>query len=364
MATIFYNVQENLADSFKTNKAGEKVVGFVNPENTGDFGYLVAGGKQYGASKTEIVNIIKTEAPMPTVNASKNSLEGNGGAKYTFTFTNGELSVSKYIATTVSARTSQVTTQGSKSGGGAVFLGSTYTMSASISKIPNTAQNDEIIKYTINNPTGNEWAVCGIKTGSTYVFGGEYTSSTKLSYQTATSYNGDFSIPKTAYLASSQTVSESNAYIQWTGSKTITATVPSKTFTVYVVEKGKTPVSCNVTLSATVDSYSNTVSCSAYWYSATTTITSSTKATTSGVTRNNVAYPNKPTTVSFAAGVTPSIAYPSVWGNNLKIKFLGNDTVAAAWTKPTSTTNIEGVECYVYAKKGPVNDATNYTLEF
>ena len=56
---LFKNVSESHAEFYKDEERNSYIIGFVNPENSSKFGYILVGGKQYGASYNDIVKIAK-----------------------------------------------------------------------------------------------------------------------------------------------------------------------------------------------------------------------------------------------------------------------------------------------------------------
>lgn len=132
--TLFYNVSPQNAGAFKTSKSADKVIGFVapDPQNADDFGYLLAGGKQYGASKAQIEALITSKAGKPTVSdTSATFIDKDGNEISLAVDANGALTLSKYTAAswdvlTVTDATENHTSQ-------TVEYGASYTISASTS---------------------------------------------------------------------------------------------------------------------------------------------------------------------------------------------------------------------------------------
>lgn len=363
---LFYNVDEAKSDNFKTSMSAQKVIGFVSPSASGEFGYLLAGGKQYGASQKAIENIAtnkantaKTEAINAiTVNEDKNSLFGDGGAKYTFSFDNGELSVSKYLATTLTAKTSNVESSagnGSSSNMDEQFIGTSYTLDPVI-VISDSA--NQILNYTVNNTTGNEWTITGIKTGSTYVMGQDVASLSQSGGKyTYFEYSKETTKDMTYYLTKEKLVSapsvKATGKVAWAGTKTVTANIASKQFTVYLHEAGLSGLAtCTVTLAATTASKALSVKAKAKWYKHTAEI--STGATG---TATSTSYPNMPSSLSVDAGL-PSFAYPKEWNKKPTFRQLGEDT---GWVEKPEIT-IEGVKYRVFVAPSNTGSTQEYTI--
>lgn len=112
--TLFYTVSGAKAQDFIDQKTTEKVIGFVEPNPTDKFGYIIAGGKRYGASYSDINSIAYNNAhdaytaactyittnfaKKITVSDTDNKIDSDG-AEYTLSISDsGVLSLSKYIA--------------------------------------------------------------------------------------------------------------------------------------------------------------------------------------------------------------------------------------------------------------------------
>lgn len=112
--TLFYTVSGSKAQEFIDQKTTEKVIGFVEPDPTDKFGYIIAGGKRYGASYNDINSIAYNNAhdaytaacsyittnfaKKITVSDTDNKIDSDG-AEYTLSISDsGVLSLSKYIA--------------------------------------------------------------------------------------------------------------------------------------------------------------------------------------------------------------------------------------------------------------------------
>lgn len=59
---LFYTVTKDNANNFKAENATNPVIGFVAPDASEDFGYILVGGNQYGASYSDIEMIAAAKA--------------------------------------------------------------------------------------------------------------------------------------------------------------------------------------------------------------------------------------------------------------------------------------------------------------
>lgn len=318
---------------------------------------LLTESKEY-AKQTS--NTAKTEAIKAiTVDGSKNSLIGDGGAKYTFTISNGKLSVSKYLATTLTARTSPVyadPSAGTSSNTGEQFIGTTYTLDPVITISESAIQQ---INYTVSNPTGNEWAIVGIKAnGGAYIMGGDVSSmSVSGGKYEGYDYSSNTSAQPTYYLTTgklgSSTSVKVSGTVAWAAQKTVTATIPSKQFTVYLHEANtQAPVSCTVTLTAQPSSSSVSVKAKANWYKHTSAISAESTGTATVTS-----YPNMPSSLSVGAG-NPSFAYPKQWNKKPTFRQLGEDT---GWVE-SAEISINGVQYRVFNAPSTTGSTQEYTI--
>lgn len=168
---LFYNVHEINSSAFMFDKNYEKSIGLVkpDPESHSHFGYIISGHQQYGASYQDIELIAKSKADNAYSTAKQytdNQLtnyalkteitdndtkpHGTGsftadGAEYTISFNNdGKISVSKYVAPTVSyVDLTQLSANKTEIGGGTFYVGYSYTINLGID-VTSTLQNIEV----------------------------------------------------------------------------------------------------------------------------------------------------------------------------------------------------------------------------
>lgn len=57
---LFKNVSENFSEFYKADERDSNIIGFVNPDNTNEFGYIISGGRQYGLSYQTLKSYIDT----------------------------------------------------------------------------------------------------------------------------------------------------------------------------------------------------------------------------------------------------------------------------------------------------------------
>lgn len=70
---LFKNVSENYSDFYKDEERNSYIIGFVNPDNTNEFGYIISGGRQYGLSYQTLKGYIDTAIDTAYNNAKKYS---------------------------------------------------------------------------------------------------------------------------------------------------------------------------------------------------------------------------------------------------------------------------------------------------
>lgn len=207
---LFYNVAEGNAESFKAAKKDEKVIGLIKPaqNSASTFGYFISGGQQYGASYHDIELIAAAKADGAYTTAkdyadntfakagdvsnkfaevnnkfgnyalkseiTDNDTKPNGtgsfsadGVDYTISFDeNGKISVSKYVATTVSSvSVPALSANTTKTGGGRFYVGYSYNVVVGID-VTSTSQS---VTATFKNDTKQAFEV-KVYDGSTYCY--------------------------------------------------------------------------------------------------------------------------------------------------------------------------------------------------
>lgn len=353
---LFKNVSESNANFYIEDERKSKIIGFVDPVNSSDkFGYILAGGKQYGASYNDIVKIAKENGGTTIeADAEKSSFIGNGGVKYTINISDGKLTVSQYLPTVVSNKTSSVSVTTSCDGGRTtgnkstnLCVGEKYYYHLKI-----TPNENQTLSYTITNTTGNEFVITGIKFNgnNSYAYGGAGTISdgvfsfgsdnaahNPVEYRHDSIPNGSITLnnnndsertyrlttlQSADYLTIGETLTGGNV------SKNIN--LSQKQFTIYVHEKGLNKFTTatltlnyanNVTY--TVNSFQN------YYYTAgDITVGASNKITISNTSNSNIgmtklAYnehynnkkPDKFTIeITSESANSPKFLYPKSWG--------------------------------------------------
>ena len=230
MSKLFYNVQKDKANEFKTHVSN--ALGFV--AETDNAGYIIANGKEYG--KTRV--------------SASNSFVVNGAQYSIIVDDTGALSVSKYIATSISSVTlSEISASATTTINGNNFsiddeyVGTSYNLSVRI-LVPSSQSLK--IDVDVSNDTGNKYKLA-IHDGSSYLLNEtSYTRTTsgKISYNTVNE------------IGSVDTISSSGT-VTWADTKLSASTSGAKTFTVYLTESGKTPISkstaqANITATATI----------------------------------------------------------------------------------------------------------------
>jgi hypothetical protein len=219
---LFYNVSKDKANDFKSSTTN--AIGFV--EETDNAGYIIANGKEYG--KTRV--------------SSSNSFSVNGTEYSIIVDETGALSVSKYIATSISSvnltslsatKTTLIdnvsTTSVEK------YVGTAYSFKVGID-ITSTSQE---IKVNVSNATGNKYKLA-VHDGTSYIF-------SDTDYRTT---NGVITCTSNSVMADVAPVdSESGAVVAWAETKLSKDTTGEKTFTVYLTESGKTTLTKTATQS-------------------------------------------------------------------------------------------------------------------
>lgn len=246
MATkLFYNVSEANAESFKTNEASKMVIGFVDTgAGANDFGYILANGKQFGATKKQITDIVTQNSTKVSVDPDNNSLVGNGGMKYTLVADEtGKLSISQYIATSLTGGTTTVTTTDTRTGTAHksnLYVGQSYTSTVKLT-VTEPAGGWKI-SYTVKNTTSNEWVITGIKNSAetTYLYklpGDLDPTGISGAQYVTTAGTFSYTLPEAQHLVDSSTVTATGT-MGSTNYTSSNATIPTKTFQVFIHEKG------------------------------------------------------------------------------------------------------------------------------
>ena len=216
MSKLFYNVQKDKANEFKTNVSN--ALGFV--AETDNAGYIIANGKEYGKTRVSASNSF-------VVNGAQYSIIVDG---------TGALSVSKYIATSIKSVDLSSILDGVisttidenyvASGSAEKYIGESYVLGVEI----HTKANQEI-QVNVSNETGNKYKLA-IYDGSTYILNDtSYTRTTSgiISYSAVNAMDDVGPVEK-------------RGNVQWAETKLSASTSGEKTFTVYLTESGKTPI--------------------------------------------------------------------------------------------------------------------------
>lgn len=349
---LFKNVFEEHANDYIKDEGDSKIIGFVNPKNESDkFGYILAGGKQYGASYNDIVKIAQENGGTNIV-AQNSSFIGAGDVTYTINISDGKLTVSQYKQTIVEASTYSVPVTTScfeNSTGNAsteVIVGETYCCYLRI--VPNK-DSVQRLAYSIKNSTQNKFVITGIAsikngiTTNSYVFGGSgritkingvftFTpdSNTAINYITDASISGYIAIPaNNPELGLISVAKDYSTPQQLNDGNTLnlSLSIDPKKFTIYVHEKGLNSFITNtLTLKASTDSVTYTVKPSQhYYYTAkdiTVTDTNNIKITDNNsngdITYIKVLYNQKPSKFIIknegSTNISPKFLYPKGWG--------------------------------------------------
>ncbi len=176
---LFYTLQESSSNDFAQSDI-KNALGLVEPTGEDSFGYFIANGKQYGATKTQITNIANVAANnVGATKADKSEVETlsdavkdkanatvlNGsftadGVEYTLSFdADNNLTLKKYQASVLSISNvsgdaiSEIGAHGgsyTNTGGGEYFLGYAYSVSQSIT-FPTSLE----VTVSVNNPNNN-----------------------------------------------------------------------------------------------------------------------------------------------------------------------------------------------------------------
>lgn len=323
MATkLFYNVSEANAESFRTNEASKMVIGFVDTgAGENDFGYILANGKQFGATKKQITDIVTQNSTKVSVDPDKNSLVGNGGMKYTLVAdASGKLSISQYIKTTLVGGTTTATSTAARTGtatGSGVYVGQSYNSTVKLT-VTEPAGGWKI-SYTVTNTTSNPWVITGIKNSaeSTYLYqlpGAFNASGIAGANYVTTSGTFSYTLPEAQHLADSSTVTATGTM----GSTNYTsgnASIATKTFQVFIHEKGlSTYTTANATLKPSVATANITFTAKTKYYTSTSEINAATVDTNAGA-GTSVNATAKLTELSMTLNnQTPWVAFPAAWG--------------------------------------------------
>lgn len=340
MATkLFYNVSEANAESFKTNEASKMVIGFVDTgAGANDFGYILANGKQFGATKKQITDIVTQNSTKVSVDPDKNSLVGNGGMKYTLVADEtGKLSISQYLKTALAGGTTTATSTAVRTGtatGSDVYVGQSYNSTVKLT-VAEPAGGWKI-SYTVTNTTSNPWVITGIKNSaeSTYLYqlpGAMNAAGIVGANYATTSGTFSYTLPEAQHLVDSSTVTATGT-MGSTNYISSNATIPTKTFQVFIHEKGlSTYTTANATLKPSVATANITFTAKTKYYTSTSEINAATVDTNADA-ETSVNATDKLTALSMTLdNQTPWVAFPAAWGTPTEwTTKLGPD---GGWTK-------------------------------
>lgn len=300
MANLFYKVSNEKADNFKTNKASDGVIGFVDGQD--GFGYLLANGQQYGPTKAQITSLISNVAK-PEVATSSTTFQDKDGNEISLTVgTDGKLSLSKYTAakwSTLSITAPTTTHQDAKA-----EYGSAYALSCGVE-----LSQSATVLYTIS--AGTETISNRKVTISYFYAGANVSNEVKLSTN-----NGIFTVDLSGCSASntlSGTATVNNSIT--VSSKPVTAEGTATASKKGALSKSVSQQSISVTATLTVQER---------WIQHTSDITVS-KSGTSTTANGH----------SFLAGTVTS----------------GTKNLVDLGSKPTSFTATNGQKCYLAFKK-------------
>ena len=238
---LFYTVTENNVNAFLKDPNVENSLCLVKP--SGDaFGYIVANGKRYSASATDIADIstdivdgklsyyvtkdeLQNIGGCTTVNPDENSFSVNG-VDYTVNIVNGVLSVNKYVATSISSVSlSTINASKTASGGGTKYVGTSYELTVGID-VTTTSQT---LTINVNNTTGNKYKLA-VHDGTSYIIN-------DTNFRTT---NGNITYDVSNYIMGDVANSTVTGTTTW-GTNTHSAnTENEKTFSVWLTEEGKT----------------------------------------------------------------------------------------------------------------------------
>lgn len=233
MSKLFYNVQKDKANEFKTSVSN--ALGFV--AETEDAGYIIANGKEYG--KTRV--------------SASNSFVVNGAQYSIIVDDTGALSVSKYIATSIKSVdlsnisvSTAIQIDGNNKTTEEKYVGTPYELSTIINIPSNQKQN---ISINVSNETGNKYKLA-IHDGSSYILN---DTSYNRTTSGAISYNIDLGVMNDISGSKEGVVDWENISY----SVSISDNNELKRFTVYLTESGKSPVKffkdqANITATATI----------------------------------------------------------------------------------------------------------------
>lgn len=326
---LFYNVHEINSSAFMFDAKYEKSIGLVKPDpgSHSHFGYIISGHQQYGASYQDIELIAKSKADNAYSTAKQyaddklkdyalkteitdNDTKPHGtgsftadGAEYTISFKpSGEISVSKYVAPTVSyVDLSELSANKTETGGGTFYVGYSYTINLGID-VTSTSQNIEV---GFKNDTKQEFDI-RINDGSDDLY--TYHMPAGLSVSSIT-YDG-------ARVMSDVAVKTYTGVVKYGISYTASvSTSGEKTFTVFVDDHKTTNSLSKTQKRITASQTINPKTIFAYGDSEYTILSNSyilKSYTDSGITHassGDYTGSNKPQSVTIIGGGTPTVIF-------------------------------------------------------
>lgn len=353
---LFYNVAEKNANAFKDLKQSEKVLGLVHSGEADDFGYIISQGKQFGASKKEINEMISTGA-LTSVDTTKNSFK-IGNNDYVLTNTNGVLSIQEDIPVTFSSfavNPTSVATSGSSITRDTNYVGVSYD-GGTIQKTVNNA--DITLTATVNNPQSKSFTYEFKNESGTVIHSGTSTNKTSVSY----------TVNQRDYFTDGPSRTIANGKYTWAN-----ATVSTSTITCKSNKNTSNDGTGNETFSCKINSTSKTAkvtggqSCS-FIAKAKVPVLYGTNGQASGCTTKIKDFEygasiSLDQNLTFAKGNIPVFAIPTCLGKTLKCF---NDTGAledsSLKKNSTQTLTLNGCttdyDIYIYAGGAWVDSAT------
>ena len=219
---LFYNVSKDKADSFKSNKIN--AIGFVEEDTNAKAGYIIANGKEFGRTR---------------VSSTANSFVVDDTQYSIILDETGALSVSKYIATSITSvtlhslsATKTTLIDGESKTSDERYVGTTYNFMVGI----DIADSSQTINIDVLNPTSNNYKLA-VHDGTSYILD-------DTDYHRTT--NGGISCTSNSVMADVANISSSGK-VAWAQTQLSADTTGEKTFTVYLTESGQTTVSKSAT---------------------------------------------------------------------------------------------------------------------
>lgn len=176
--------------------------------------------------KDELPSFVSSEV---SVDENANSINING-SKYTLIASDNVLSLQQYIPTSINELTlSNIEYTKLENGSGQKYIGTSYSLNCAI----DIFSTQQVLTVSVNNETGNKYKLA-IHNGSSYILNG-------TTWRT-TNGNVTCNVPVMSDV-NTVTISGNTSW----GSKTNKiSTADTKTFTVYLTEEGKTPISSKI----------------------------------------------------------------------------------------------------------------------